>query len=198
MVQTQALEKLRNGEIAATVLVAGKPTLSMSRPKASDGLAFLPIPYDSQLGPDFIPAKLTHNDYPDLIPPGGSIDTIADGAVLISYNWPKNTERNRRVETFVNAFFPRIAEFYQPPHHVKWREVDLKDPLPGWARLDSAETWLLNNSGAKEIAEGRVPTDEHAQFKAYLNARDNSSSMRISNSDALFQEFLKWRLQTGH
>jgi uncharacterized protein len=59
------LEKLEAGEIAATVLVAGKPTQSMSRLKSSDGLSFLPIPYAAPLGNDFLPAISTHDDYPE-------------------------------------------------------------------------------------------------------------------------------------
>ena len=46
-----------------------------------------------------------------MIAEGQSIKTIADGAVLIAYNWPKDNERYHRVETFVNAFFSRISEF---------------------------------------------------------------------------------------
>jgi len=53
MIQNMALQKLKAGEIAATVLVAGKPTQSMSRPKSSDGLSVLPIPYTPALGNDF-------------------------------------------------------------------------------------------------------------------------------------------------
>jgi uncharacterized protein len=136
MVQSVALEKLKAGEIAATVLVAGKPPQSISRLKPSDGLSFLPIPYTAAL--DFLPGVLTHDDYPDLIPEGNTIDTIADGAVLISYNWPTDTDRYRRVETFVNAFFPRIAEFIDQPHHVKWREVNLnKTTVTANARVRS-------------------------------------------------------------
>jgi TRAP transporter TAXI family solute receptor len=121
MVQSQALLKLKDGEIAATVLVAGKPADSMSRLTRADGLAFLPIPYSAALTSDFLPAELTHEDYPDMIAEGQSVKTVADSAVLIAYNWQKNTERYHRVEMFVNAFFSKIAEFQKSPHHPKWR-----------------------------------------------------------------------------
>jgi uncharacterized protein len=131
-----ALEKLKSGEIAATTLVAGKPTESMSLLKQSDGLKFLTVPYAKALNSDFLPTVLTNEDYPNMIPVGQSVETIADTAVLIAYNWPKNTDRYRRVEMFVNALFPKVDEF-QPPHHVKWREVNLASQLPGWNRLES-------------------------------------------------------------
>jgi uncharacterized protein len=176
MIQSQAIEKLKNGEIAATVLVAGKPTLSMSRLKASDGLTFLPIPDTEALGPDFLPAVLTHDDYPDLIPPGKTIETVADQAVLISYNWPKDTDRYRRVEIFINAFFPRISEFFQPPHHVKWREVNLNSTLAGWARLESADTWLKTHLN-QQVADRRNTTER----------------LSTADTERLFEEFMKWQ-----
>jgi uncharacterized protein len=186
--QNLALEKVKTGEIAATVLVAGKPTLSMSRLRFSDGFKFVPIPYAKPLTTDFLPTELTHDDYPDMIPSGQTVETIADSAVLIAYNWPKNTDRYRRVETFINTFFPRIAEFAQPPHHVKWREVNLGATLAGWTRLESAETWLKSNR-EKAVAE------ERAQFRSFLTRQtpNPANSPEVAaNADRLFDEYLKW------
>src|SRR5438552_325585 len=77
MSQAEAFEKVKSGEIAATVLIAGKPVRSMAKLNPADGLHFVPVPYPSQLIADYLPSKLTHNDYPDLIPTGQIIDTIA-------------------------------------------------------------------------------------------------------------------------
>jgi uncharacterized protein len=190
MVQSQALPKVKNGEIAATVLVAGKPAQSMSRLTLADGLKFLPIPYDSTLSNDFLPAELTHEDYPEMIPEGQSVKTVADGAVLIAYNWPKNTDRYRRVETFVNAFFSKIAEFQNPAHHPKWSEVNLNSNLDGWNRLEPAQKWLDNHFST-------ATDEERARFQAYVNSHRVSGSERVSElsrpSEALYQEFLQWK-----
>jgi len=177
MVQSQALLKLKDGEIAATVLVAGKPADSMSRLTRADGLAFLPIPYSAALTSDFLPAELTHEDYPELIAEGQSIKTVADSAVLIAYNWQKNSDRYHRVEMFVNAFFSKIGEFQKSPHHPKWREVNLNSSLEGWKRLEPAQIWLDNhfNTSANE---------ERARLQAQAQVQAN---------DALFQEFLQWK-----
>jgi TRAP-type uncharacterized transport system substrate-binding protein len=188
MIQSLALEKLKAGEIAATVLVAGKPTQSMSRLRASDGLTFLPIPYAPSLGNDFLPAVLTHDDYPELIPEASSVDTVADGAVLISYNWPKDAERYRRVETFVNAFFSHINLFFQPPHHVKWRDVNLNSTLDGWPRLEAAQMWLNNN-----LSSARLTPD------ARTGSTSQARSVSSPESQRLFEDFLKWqRTREGH
>jgi TRAP transporter TAXI family solute receptor len=177
MVQSQALLKLKDGEIAATVLVAGKPADSMSRLTRADGLAFLPVPYSAALSADFLPAELTHEDYPEMIAEGQSIKTVADSAVLIAYNWQKNTDRYRRVEMFVNAFFSKIAEFQKSPHHPKWREVNLNSSLEGWKRLEPAQVWLDNHFNT-------TANDERARVQAQAQTQAN---------DALFQEFLQWK-----
>src|ERR1700722_15319484 len=143
MSQVEAIEKVKSGEIAATVLIAGKPVRSMSKLSRKDGLHLVPIPYPKQLSEDYLPATLTHDDYPELVPAGDSVDTVAVSAVLIAYNWPKTSlDRYSRVQRFVEAFFPKIAEFQKPPRHVKWREVNLAATLPGWKRFDAAQAWL--------------------------------------------------------
>ena len=45
----------------------------------------------------------------------------ASGTILISFNWPKNTDRYRRIDNFVKALFPRLAEFRKPPRHERSR-----------------------------------------------------------------------------
>jgi TRAP-type uncharacterized transport system substrate-binding protein len=143
MSQAEALEKVKSGEIAATALIAGKPVRSIFKLTGTDRLHFVPIPYPGQLIGDYLPATLAHDDYPELIAPGETVDTVAVGAVLIAYNWPKTSvDRYRRVQRFVEAFFPRIAEFQRPPRHPKWHEVNLAATLPGWTRFEAAQAWL--------------------------------------------------------
>lgn len=186
MTQADAFEKLRSGEIAATVLIAGKPSRSMTAFKGDGGLHFLSVPYPKSLFDDYLPATLTHEDYPDVISPDQPVQTIAVTNVLIAYNWPKNTDRHRRVQNFIEAFFPRIADFQRPPRHAKWREVNLAARLPGWNRFDAAETWIANNSGngqQPEVTSRPVPASGTA---------GRSETDAQAQRDALFQEYLKW------
>jgi uncharacterized protein len=148
--QAEALEKVKSGEIAATALIAGKPVGSMLKLSRRDGLHFVPIPYPGQLIGDYLPATLDHNDYPELIASSETVDTVAVGAVLIAYNWPKtNVDHYRRVQRFVEAFFPRITDFQRPPHHPKWRDVNLAAILPGWTRFEAAQAWLDSHRQAE-------------------------------------------------
>jgi hypothetical protein len=184
MTQSDAFEKLKSGAIAATVLIAGKPARSMGKLKSADGLHFLPLPFSSSLINDYLPATLEHDDYPEAIPPGQSVDTIAITAVLIAYNWPKNTDRYRRVKTFVEEFFPRIAEFRKPPRHLKWREVNLAAKLSGWNRFEPAETWLAND---------RIADSHDARSLVDHPTSREDAKLIPAGEQALFEEFLRWK-----
>jgi uncharacterized protein len=191
MSQAEAFEKVKSGEIAATVLIAGKPVRSMSKLNSADGMHFVPVPYPPQLLADYYPSTLTHDDYPDVIAAGQSVDTISVGAVLIAYNWQKkaNADRYRRVQRFVEAFFPKIAEFRKPPRHAKWREVNLATKLPGWSRFEAAQTWL-DNQHAEASAEQQGVSQT---VKLDGIARPGVPNVPAQNDPALYQEFLQWK-----
>ena len=184
--QSEALEKVSRGEIAATALIAGKPVRAMSKLTAKDGLHFVPIPYPAPLIADYLPATLTHDDYPELIAPGQAVDTIAVGAVLIAYDWPKNVDRYRRVQRFVEAFFRKITEFQKPPRHVKWREVNIAATLPGWPRFKAAQEWIDN-----------LHRQDQARNNRTSPAGSDGAQVEQSDGSDLFQEFMRWRQRQG-
>ncbi|WP_439576355.1 TAXI family TRAP transporter solute-binding subunit [Elioraea sp.] len=134
--QDLALTKLRNGEIGAMVYVAGKPARLFSGIAPGSGLRFVPIPATPALLETYLPSSLVSADYPNLIPAGGEVETIAVGAVMAVYAWQPGTERYRKVSRFVHAFTRRFDEFLRPPRHPKWREVNLAAQVPGWTRFD--------------------------------------------------------------
>ena len=188
MGQNDAFVALKSGEIAASVLIAGKPTGSTATLKAADGFRILPVPFSKALQDDYLPTTFTHEDYPNLIERGGGVDSIAVGAVLIAYNWPQNTDRYRRIAKFVDAFFPRIAEFQKAPRHPKWREVNLTATVPGIKRFPAADAWLQANrqSPAQPVVRQK--------FEKFLARNGDGASAAIPEQqrEQLFQEFLKW------
>lgn len=190
MGQGDAFEKLKSGEIAATILIAGKPAGSMVKLKAADGFRILPIAYPKPLQNDYLPATLTSEDYPGLIESGQKVETVAVSAVLIAFNWPKGTDRYRRIEKFVETFFPKLAEFQKPPRHPKWREANLAAVLPGWKRFEGAEEWLRRREGAAQA--------ERQQFDRFLAGRSTRpAALAPDDRDRLFQEFLQWSKARG-
>ena len=137
-----AIEKIRAGEIAAAFVVTGKPADSMRDVRPGDGLHLLPVPINSELSETYLPSTLTHDDYPNFIEEGETIETIAVPEVLAVYNWDPNSDRYEKVKSVVEAFFEDFDKFHDPVRHPKWKDVDLTAELPGWERFKPATDWL--------------------------------------------------------
>jgi uncharacterized protein len=187
--ESDGLDKLKNGEIAAAVLSTGKPSDMVSHLKASDGYRILPIPWDHSMPSDYLPASLTHDDYPDLIAPGESIDTIATGTVLFAYNWPRTSDRYRRIDKFVKAFFSKLGELQKPPRHPKWRETNLAATIPGWKRFEGAEESVAA-ARTRQLSE----SERNRLFEDFVRWSQAAANKPLSGSERtrLFEDFLRW------
>lgn len=133
--QADALKKLRAGEIAAMVYVAGKPAKLFAEVGPGSGLHFLSLPRHPDLLQTYVPAGMRHADYPQLIAEGDTVDTMAVSAVMAVFAWGKSTPQRAKVSRFVEAFIGHFESFQRPPRHPKWREVDLQASVPGWSRF---------------------------------------------------------------
>jgi uncharacterized protein len=197
MGQGDALERLKAGDIAATILIAGKPTGVHTKLRAADGFRFLPVPFAKPLQSDYLPAVLGHNDYPGMVEADHDIATIAVSAVLIAYNWPQDSDRYRRIAKFVERFFPKLGALQRPPHHPKWHETNLAAVLPGWTRFPAAEEWLKDHRGPQPSAA--VVREQFDQFLAARRASGQGGNPdNAAERDRLFQEFLDWQARARH
>lgn len=129
-----ALEKLRRGEIDAMVRITGKPTDIFTDLPANSGLHLLPIPSNRVKGA-YLASSFVPSDYPNLIEPGRSVETIAVGAVMAAYNWPADHPRRRTIRRFVTRFQNNFDRLLSPPFHPKWQEVSFEADVPGWQRF---------------------------------------------------------------
>jgi TRAP transporter TAXI family solute receptor len=184
--QRIAMEKLKAGQIDAVIVVGGKPYKSVSTFNNDGRFHLVKVDYEKPLQGDYLPATLTSKDYPNLIPEGETVDTIAVPAVLAAYNWAQNTERYRKLSQFVDAFFAKFPSFQKPPFHPKWKEVSLSAPLAGWNRLPYAQQWL-DSHNVQPIARAR--------FDEFLkqNPAVAKSAQTESDRDALFKQFQAWQ-----
>jgi TRAP transporter TAXI family solute receptor len=210
----EAIALLKSGKIAAAIVMTGAPQSLIRKLKKENGLHFVPIDEESLPGrnvkallAEYLPAELTSELYPNLVEPGHSVPTIANRALLVTYNWPVNTQRYRRVVNFVNEFFAKFDVFHGRSRHPKWNEVNLAAKVPGWVRFKPAQDWLegrkekiastqtslvagsVNNNAFKEFldnyttADGRPlnAKDREAlilEFKQFINSRVNNSIHR--------------------
>jgi TRAP transporter TAXI family solute receptor len=190
--QALALEKLKQGEIAALVFVAGKPARLFGELRGEDNLHFLPIPASAELLDTYLPAQLTHEDYPAVVPTDGTVETVAVGAVMAVYNWAPNSDRYRKVARFIDAFFGHFDAFLEPPRHPKWKEVNLAARVPSWTRFAAAGNWLDRET---RLASGNSPLQK--QFETFLNLTAGADRpISEVKKTTLFEEFVRWQ-QSG-
>jgi uncharacterized protein len=207
-----AADKLRKGELDALVFVSGKPSSAFDHLRYTDGVHFLDVEFVDEIQRDYLPAILTHDDYPDLIAENETVSTIAVSAVLTMVKSPPKSERYRKLERFVDAFFGKIDEFRTPTHHAKWREVALSAPLAGWTRFPVAQQWLKDHPesaaartgsaaaldadpGELEILSGGDdPERKKIQMLFEMYKRDRGPADK-ENSEKLFSEFIRWYQQ---
>jgi TRAP transporter TAXI family solute receptor len=188
MGQGDGYQKVKSGEIAATVLIAGKPTGAFGKFKLEPGMTLLPVPYTEVLEQDYLPTKLTSDDYPNLIQKGSTLDTIAIPSVLAVYNWPRDTDRYRRVAKFIDAFFSKFPEFQQPARHVKWKEANITATLRGWRRFPAAEEWLERNAKQAAAAPSATAIDPAVVRAQAAKAAPNDAA----EQERLFRQFMDW------
>lgn len=184
--QALALEKIKQGEIAATVYVAGKPARAVTELKTTDGLRLVPVPYEDKLQESYLPPRLSPQDYLNLVKQGQTVDTMAVSAVMAVFNRPPGSSRCNRVVKFIDAFFSKLWEFQKEPRHRKWREVNLAAKLPGRTRFPYAEQWLEKNPPADPVVS------EKQDFRRYVTGQVAMAEITQPQMDALFKEFVRW------
>lgn len=201
----RAVARMKSGEIAAHFNVLGKPARPVVRIKSEGKLHLLPIPYSEEVRELYIPSKFTSEDYPELVAPGKEVVTIAARNVLAVYNWEKGSERYRKVERFVDAFFSRFSELQEKGFHPKWRDINLAAAAPGWERFGPAQEWLDNKGKRLASTDARsdlrqpraaaaAPREQFDElFRAFLQERSPDYQPNEAELKALYETFLKWR-----
>ena len=183
-----AMQKLKSGEVAALIRVVGKPIDFFAKIPASAGLHFVPLPFSKAFADYYTLGELTSQEYPGLVPAGETVDTIAVPSVLAVFNWPKNTDRYRRVQRFVEALYTKWDQFLLAPRHPKWKEVNLAATVPGWGRWAPAEE-MLRKIRQDTVADAPTASGEFTAFLRTKTAATDTAEQR----EALFREFVQWQ-----
>jgi len=189
--QQSALQKLQNGEVAALVRVVGKPVDFFTRIPSNSGLHLIPIPYTKTFADYYTVGEFETKDYPSLIAEGEKIETIAVPTVLSVFNWPRSSDRYRRIERFAERLFANWDQFLAAPRHPKWRDVNLGATVPGWTRHVIAEQMLARFYGPSGSAQDDISRD----FQAFLNRIGTGAPVSQADRETLFRQLLQWREQ---
>jgi len=137
-----ALEQMKRGEVSAVVFVTSKPVDAFLKGRWDPGFKFLPVEYDTKFEDYYLPSSIEAADYPNLIPKGQRIATIAVPTILAGYNWPQQSDRYGRVARLVDHLFSRLDRLQSPSSDPKWKEVNLRVAVPGLERFRPAQEWL--------------------------------------------------------
>jgi TRAP transporter TAXI family solute receptor len=188
LTDTEAIEKVKSGEIAATILVTGKPAPAFANLKETTGLKLLSVPYAKSLEDEYYPASLSHDDYPSLIPEGARVDTLSVCAVLVSFNWPPDSIRYKKIAKVIDRFFAKFDDFLVAPRHPKWKEVNFAATLEGWHRSPVAQAWI------DQAATKTTDSASRGNFDAFLAEASTARGTPISAAERadLFRAFLEW------
>ncbi|HEY3681337.1 MAG TPA: TAXI family TRAP transporter solute-binding subunit [Bradyrhizobium sp.] len=203
----EALQKLRTGELSAMIILTGAPQVTFSKVKKEDNLHFLPLDQQSlpkhdlhELAANYLPAQLTHELYPNLVPEGTTVPTVANRALLVAYTWPENSPRYKRIAKFIDAFFSKINQFDSPSRHPKWREVNLSAEMPGWIRYKAAAEWLAAHRNSAVSANSDKSLDHSSPelkqaFENFVQKYGSSAGQKPlspQEREALFAKFVKF------
>jgi uncharacterized protein len=168
-----ALQKVLSGDGDAWFGPIGKVAPLFRNIKNDEGRFHLvAIPYEKAIQDLYFPSAFTNAEYPNLVSPGETVDTIAVSSLLMVYNWPVGSDRYNRVARFVNALFGKMDLLQQPIRHPKWRETAIGATIPGLQRFKAAEDWLAQGNQAQAAETG---------------------NLREADKTQLYNEFLEWR-----
>lgn len=185
------LQKLLNGEGDAWIVSTGKVAPVIKNIKNEGGkVHLLSIPYERSLQDIYLPQSFSSEEYPNLVAPGTSVETVAAATVLMVYNWPIQSDRYKRVARFVNAMFDKIGRLKEPPRHPKWRDIVLSAPVPGLQRFKAAQDWLDNAAPAGTTS---VSTGTPAQPSVVPDDKGYRTNKSSEDSAKLYNEFLRWK-----
>lgn len=185
MQAAEALELVRAGDLAATLLMAGKPLPLLADMPKDGSIRLLALPFAPALEDGYVPAAFRAEDYPMLIPDGLVIESVAVSAVLMAHN-ARNAEGSlQRTAKFVPAFFDATSE-HLLKRYTKW-EVNLAATLPGWSRLPAAEEWL-------RWTQQQQTQSLQKSFEEFLRETrpPGAPDLPPAQRKKLFDEFVSW------
>lgn len=183
----QALEKMKTGEMHGLIYLVSKAHPSLTGIDPKFGFHLLSIPYD-KFGDYYVPMTFENSDYPNLIPADQKVEAIGVPAVLAVYNWPKTSDRFRKVERFIRYYFDRFETFKKPPFQKEWKEINLNAAVPGWTRYWYADQ-LLGEMERKQ----QVSTTAASETVATSASGKQNFDFTDPAKRKEFNEFLEWK-----
>src|SRR5208282_258041 len=176
----------------ALVYVGGKASHAFDGITHKDKVHFLDVEYLPALQPNYLPAIITSEDYPNLVAPNESVATIGGSSVMAIRNWPRQSERFKVTARFVERFLSSFEKLKTGSFSPKWAEVNLHAAVKGWQRFEPAGQWVLAN--AQPLAEP-APAQPAEQMKTMLHRFVESQKGTSTGQEEFFNQFVRWYQQ---
>jgi len=190
----EAIERLKKGELDALVYVGGKASRAFDGISHKDKVHFLDVEYLPALQPNYLPAIITSEDYPNLVAPNESVATIGVSSVMAIRNWPPQSGRSKIMTRFVERFLSSFDTLTAGSFSPKWGEVNLRAPVKGWQRFQPAAQWVAANAKPPADAAPALPAQ---QMKTMLHKFVESQKGTSTDQEEFFNQFVRWYQQQG-
>ena len=190
----EGVEQVRDGKAAAMIVVARKPSSKLRKVEAGSDLHFLPVPMTKTVLRTYFPDPLTAEDYPNLVPPGKSVETARMAAILAVYNWQDKSYRYANVVKFIQTFIGKIDQLSQASRKDVWQKLDLTGVVKGWQQYEPAANIIRRVVASRQvIPTGLKPKlQKNSEFAAFVKLVQATSNKKYS-PDELLRLYLSYK-----
>ena len=137
--ENEGMAALRNGKADAALMLGS----SFEKSGLAGGQwKIISVPLIPSLQETYAPALLVADDFPGLIEPGKSVDTISAALILAVFNWPKGSLHYDKLNAFTAALYanPALGDADRGP-------INLATQVAGWSRYSVVDDIISSNKG---------------------------------------------------
>lgn len=188
-----ALEKVKSGELAATVYLIEGPMAEFQSLSSDHGVNLLEIPKNAELSELYPESELTEDEFPNLLTGNNVIPTIAVDVILASYNWPKTSEwRYEKLNRFVTAFVSGFNNLQKNAKEPAWSQVVLQQDIPGVTRSTLVDDAIVNIelekariAAAEKLLQEELIRQQNKRIKDKLISQVDETLTKVEDPEKL-------------
>ncbi len=183
----EGVQQLRDGKAAAMFVVARKPSTKLRKIEVKSDLHFLPVPMTERVLRAYFPDPLTAEDYPNLVPPGKSVQTARMAAILAVYNWQNKNARYANVTRFIKTFIGKVDQLSKASRKDVWQKLDFVGEVKGWQQYEPAANIIRKTVAARQ-AEAPKPQPaggDNSEFSAFVKLIEATSKKNYTPEQLL-------------
>lgn len=150
---SDAVRAVAEGEADAAVLVGEEPLPELSGLKARN-LRLIPVQAAGAAADAYAPALIAHEDYPNLVKKGETIETVSMALVVAVFEWPKGSPQSDVTGALADSLY-RVLQ----PEGEAGAGINLAAGVPGWQRARVADDILKKR--AARVSQPQLATTEN-------------------------------------